>query len=70
MNWRRILFASSLICLLSVSAFAESGVRGPAPHRGEHNEEVLSDWLGLSTAEISSLQTEDVILFDADWKHH
>jgi crotonobetainyl-CoA:carnitine CoA-transferase CaiB-like acyl-CoA transferase len=49
---------------------AESGVRGPAPHRGEHNEEILSDWLGLSTAEISSLQTEDVILFDADWKHH
>jgi crotonobetainyl-CoA:carnitine CoA-transferase CaiB-like acyl-CoA transferase len=49
---------------------AESGVRGPAPHRGEHNVEILSDWLGLSPAEISSLQTEDVILFDADWKHH
>ena len=49
---------------------AESGVRGPAPHRGEHNVEILSDWLGLSPAEISSLQTDDVILFDADWKHH
>lgn len=35
MNWRRILFVSSLICLLSVSAFAESGVRGRVAWRGE-----------------------------------
>ncbi len=25
---------------------ARSGVRGPAAHRGEHNREVLSEWLG------------------------
>ena len=49
---------------------ADSGVRGPAPHRGEHNEQVLSDWLNLSEAEITNLQKGDVILFDENWKHH
>lgn len=32
----------------------ESGVRQGAPHLGEHNYEVLSDWLGWSEAEIGS----------------
>ncbi|HEX2851462.1 MAG TPA: CaiB/BaiF CoA-transferase family protein [Acidimicrobiales bacterium] len=26
---------------------AAAGVRGPAPYRGEHNREVLADWVGL-----------------------
>jgi crotonobetainyl-CoA:carnitine CoA-transferase CaiB-like acyl-CoA transferase len=29
---------------------AESGIRRPAPWRGEHNEEVLRDWLGETTS--------------------
>jgi CoA:oxalate CoA-transferase len=33
---------------------AEANVRGPAPFKGEHNEEVLRDWLGLSDAEIEA----------------
>ncbi len=35
MNWWRTLFASVLICLLSTTAFAESGVRGRVAWRGE-----------------------------------
>jgi CoA:oxalate CoA-transferase len=31
---------------------AEAGVRGPAPHRGEHNHEVLRDWLDIDADEI------------------
>jgi CoA:oxalate CoA-transferase len=34
---------------------AESGVRGPAPRRGQHNREVLADWLGASDEEIDRL---------------
>jgi len=34
---------------------ASSGVRGPAPHRGEHNREVLGEWLGKTGAEIDAL---------------
>jgi CoA:oxalate CoA-transferase len=49
---------------------ADSGVRGPAPHRGEHNEQVLADWLSLSESEISKLQDSEVVLFDKDWQHH
>ncbi|MGE3074687.1 MAG: CaiB/BaiF CoA transferase family protein [Dehalococcoidia bacterium] len=29
---------------------AESGVRGPAPWKGEHNADVLADWLGMDEA--------------------
>ncbi|HVF74342.1 MAG TPA: CoA transferase [Acidimicrobiales bacterium] len=31
---------------------ADSGVRGPAPHRGEHNTEVLRDWLDLDASAV------------------
>jgi CoA:oxalate CoA-transferase len=34
---------------------ARSGVRGPAPHLGEHNAEVLAEWLGLSPDAVASL---------------
>lgn len=30
---------------------ADSGVRGPAPWQGEHNDEVLREWLGLGPGE-------------------
>lgn len=34
---------------------ADSGVRGPAPHRGEHNAQVLEQWLGKSAATVADL---------------
>ena len=34
---------------------ATSEVRGPAPHRGEHNEAVLADWLGRGSDDIAAL---------------
>ena len=40
---------------------AESGVRGGAPHRGEHNAEVLAEWVGLSAAEIERLEQTGVL---------
>jgi crotonobetainyl-CoA:carnitine CoA-transferase CaiB-like acyl-CoA transferase len=43
---------------------ARSGVKGPAPHRGEHNREVLGEWLGLSDAEVESLGEAGVVLRD------
>ncbi len=44
---------------------AKSGVKGPAPHRGEHNGEVLAEWLGLSDAEVADLAAAGVVLSDA-----
>jgi CoA:oxalate CoA-transferase len=49
---------------------ATSGVRGPAAHRGEHNSEVLSEWLSSSTDSVDELLSTGVLLFDKDWKHH
>ena len=46
---------------------ARSGVRGPAPHRGEHNIEVLQDWLGRSAAQVQALQGSGVLQFDEDF---
>ena len=40
---------------------ARSGVKGPAPHRGEHNREVLAEWLGLTNDEISDLHATGVL---------
>jgi len=48
---------------------AQSGVRGPAPHRGEHNSEVLDQWLGQSSQAIAALADSGVLIYDADWKH-
>jgi crotonobetainyl-CoA:carnitine CoA-transferase CaiB-like acyl-CoA transferase len=44
---------------------ARSGVRGPAAHRGEHNESVLGDWLGVSREQVSALVAAGVLSHDA-----
>lgn len=41
---------------------AVSEVRGPAPHRGEHNVLVLADWLGKDATEIEALYAAGVLL--------
>jgi crotonobetainyl-CoA:carnitine CoA-transferase CaiB-like acyl-CoA transferase len=43
---------------------AASGVRGPAPHRGEHNVAVLADWLGRSAADAEALVEIGVLSAD------
>ena len=43
---------------------ASSGARGPAPHRGEHNREVLADWLGHDTDAISRFTADGVLQRD------
>lgn len=49
---------------------AESGVRGPAAHRGEHNQEIMDEWLGKSITDTEDLLSNGVLIFDANWKHH
>ncbi|MET0389045.1 MAG: CaiB/BaiF CoA-transferase family protein [Polyangiales bacterium] len=44
---------------------AVSGLRGPAPFRGEHNTEVLRDWLGSDDSEITRYQQAGVLLHEA-----
>jgi CoA:oxalate CoA-transferase len=41
---------------------ANSGLRGPAPYRGEHNATVLQEWLGCAQAEITELTQERVLV--------
>ncbi len=41
---------------------AEAGVRGSAPRRGEHNANVLADWLSLEEAQIRELAEAGVLL--------
>ena len=45
---------------------ATSGVRGPAAHRGEHNREVLGEWLGLSADRVRALEADGVISAEAE----
>ena len=40
---------------------AKSGVRGVAPHKGEHNDEVLVQWLGKTADEIEALRVAGVL---------
>jgi CoA:oxalate CoA-transferase len=40
---------------------AKSGVRGPAPHRGEHNQEVLTEWIETAEFEIEALTAAGVL---------
>ncbi|MYH17170.1 MAG: CoA transferase [Gammaproteobacteria bacterium] len=43
---------------------AKHGVRGPAPHRGEHNAAVLADWLGRTATEAEALTAAGILLHD------
>jgi len=43
---------------------AASGVRGPAPHRGEHNAQVLADWLGWDARRVARLEADAVLVRD------
>jgi len=43
---------------------ASSGVRGPAPHRGEHNEEVLRQWLGHGDSQVTALAAAGILQHD------
>lgn len=49
---------------------AKSGVRGPAPHRGEHNADVIKEWLGGSDEKAAALAESGIVVFDPDWQHH
>ena len=40
----------------------QAGVRGVAPHRGEHNAAVLKDWLRCGDAEVAKLMAAGVLL--------
>ena len=46
---------------------ARSGVRGPAPHRGEHNAEVLLDWLGKPLESVDALLESGVLQRDPEY---
>lgn len=45
---------------------AISGVRGSAPHRGEHNYEVLQDWLGSSSEEVQAFAQKGLLMQDQE----
>lgn len=40
---------------------AQANVRGPAPYRGEHNLQVLQDWLGRSPQDVAALLAAGVL---------
>lgn len=44
---------------------ATSGVRGGAPHKGEHTDEILRGWLGLSDKEIGQLAAQGILTRDS-----
>lgn len=46
-------------------ANAESGAAGPAPRRGQHNEVVLADWLGMDADAAAALAADGILLVDA-----
>jgi len=45
---------------------ATAGVRGPAPHKGEHNADVLHRWLGMSDDEIAALLARGILTRDTE----
>ena len=40
---------------------AASGVKGPAAHRGEHNQTVLNDWLAMTVDEVEAMTRSGLI---------
>jgi CoA:oxalate CoA-transferase len=46
---------------------AKSGVRGPAPHRGEHNEQVLTAWLNKTPEDLRALRAQGVLQLDEEF---
>lgn len=40
---------------------ADAGVAGPPPYRGEHNAEVLREWLGLESAQVTALSGDGAL---------
>ena len=45
---------------------AAAGVRGPAPHKGEHNADVLRRWLGLTDSDIAALLSRGILTRDEE----
>ena len=45
---------------------AKSGVRGPSSHRGEHNHDVLAEWIDKPPFEIDALIEAGILQFDAE----
>ncbi len=45
---------------------AENRVRGPAPLRGEHNAEVLGEWIGMGERDIAVLRDAGVLLAERE----
>lgn len=43
---------------------ARSGVRGPAAHRGEHNRQVLTDWLNMADVDIDTWLESRTLMAD------
>jgi crotonobetainyl-CoA:carnitine CoA-transferase CaiB-like acyl-CoA transferase len=41
---------------------AASGARGGSPRQGEHNAEVLTEWLGMSASEVEALRAAGVLV--------
>ena len=41
---------------------AKSGARGASPQQGEHNADVLADWLGFDARTIESLRASGVLI--------
>ena len=40
---------------------ALAGIRGPASHKGEHNQAVLLDWLNYGEAEVQQLAVNGIV---------
>jgi CoA:oxalate CoA-transferase len=46
-----------------------AGVRGPAPYRGEHNYDAITDWLGGEAGNLETLHQQGVLLRDDNAKN-
>ena len=41
---------------------SDAGVSGPAPLRGEHNRQVLEEWIAMDSRDIDALKSVGVLL--------